>query len=218
MDTRLDMSVDSIDNRLNEAAYQSIDMFESAFEEEMMEESPKQNVVPKKNIMLNYQTLTHEDDNIGNIHDQTNLSEKVKTVKVTHQKKALRYQWDAFEEMPIEDDDDDVKKAKMSPGSLKNDIMVHKNMSKMPVNLQLVDVHTSDTAVKVGLSDGKTWTEFLVSKRYSYLFQSKVVTLHSIVTLHEVKVERLSKKLMICRMTIDPSIQVEKKLGRPEKI
>ena len=114
LEPRLNISMDAPEDRMNVAVHESLDMFATDLEE-MEEESPKQDHLPKNNLMMNYQTLSDEDHNISNIRDKTNLLDKV--VKVNyHQRKALKYQWDDdLEELPIDEDDPDVAKAKLAP-------------------------------------------------------------------------------------------------------
>ena len=143
-----------------------------------------------------------------------NLTAPQKSKKVGHLKRALRYRLHDKEE---DVDKNDLAKSKIIPGSLSNDVLVNKNNCKFPVNLQILHVGLMSD-VNIELSDSQNSSDFLVSKKYSYLFENHLVPVYAIVTLHEVKCERKTKSLMITRMTIDSSSQVTTKIGKPRKI
>ena len=151
-------------------------------------------------------------EDVSAIHDQTNLTHKMKDRKVKKIKKATTY---ASPEDQLEDQEA-IATASIRTNFIQKELFVEKNELKMPVNLQYISREDSENTLMVVLSDTKSAMRFMVAKRFKYVFEAKMAKLNSIITVQELKKDRATKQWMVTMMKIDKKFQIgDTLLGKP---
>ena len=195
--------------RVEKSGHDSMrDMFANSSDEEG--QSGKR--VPR----VGYQTLVHD---VSAMEDQEDLGDRMGQRKVRKIKKVTTYK--APEEGAVDEEQELFEKSGIRVNFL-NDELLEANLFtqlRMPVNLQYISREDSDDSMMLRMSDIRSSMKFLISKRYSYVFETKAAKLNSIITVQELKKDRATQLPIITMMKIDRSLPVfDKVLGNPLRL
>ena len=177
---------------------QTKDMFES---EESFESPPN-----SKRANVGYQTLVGD---VSEMKNQADLTQKMEQRKVKKIKKVTTY---AGPEDEFDLDGEAIAKAGIKVNFIKNELLDEKNDMKMPVNLQYIARDDEEGSMMLNMSDTRSTVKMMISKRYKYVFETKMAKLNTIVTVQELKKDRATKNWIITMMKIDQKVQVGNKL------
>ena len=158
-----------------------------------------------------YQTISAD---VSELKDKTNISEMMKRRIVSKIKKSTRY---GAPEIIIEENIEEIRRSGINVNFIKEGLIKSGKDAKFPVNLQYIERDDDEHRMLIKLSDTVTSMNFMVSKRYRYIFETKMAKLNTILTIQELKKDRATNQWIITFMKIDKTLQVnmERPLGNP---
>ena len=158
-----------------------------------------------------YQTISAD---VSELKDKTNISEMMKRRIVSKIKKSTRY---GAPEIINEENIEEIRRSGINVNFIKEELIKSGKDAKYPVNLQYIERDDDEHRMLIKLSDTVTSMNFMVSKRYRYIFETKMAKLNTILTIQELKKDRATNQWIITFMKIDKNLQVnmERPLGNP---
>ena len=158
-----------------------------------------------------YQTISAD---VSELKDKTNISEMMQRRIVSKIKKSTKY---GAPEIINEENIEEIRRSGINVNFIKEELIKSGKDAKYPVNLQYIERDDDEHRMLIKLSDTVTSMNFMVSKRYRYIFETKMAKLNTILTIQELKKDRATNQWIITFMKIDKNLQVnmERPLGNP---
>ena len=84
-----------------------------------------------------------------------------------------------------------------------------------PCNLQYIEKKELKDDLQITLSDGRNCKDYLISKKFAFLFRKEKILINSVITVLEIKKKKNKQIIMEIRLKKQKS---QKKFGNPKKL
>lgn len=84
-----------------------------------------------------------------------------------------------------------------------------------PCNLQYIEKKELKDDLQITLSDGRNCKDYLISKKFAFLFRNEKILINSVITVLEIKKKKNKQIIMEIRLKKQKS---QKKFGNPKKL